>query len=264
MRYIKLFFLFLKLDFVSSVMYRGAFWINSFAITVSYLVQYLILWLIVSRFGSVGGWLPEEILLLFALDLFSYSIAGTFCIKTFGDFPELIRKGQLDETLTKPFSPLILLMTRGVNTGYVNQIFVSTIVLVFGLSQLNLHLSISSILLLITFVIGGGLLMTGIYILLALPAIWWINTDLLFLLFNLRGFMKYPINIYPGFLQFVFTFILPFAFINFYPAATFLGKQGALISTNFALLTPIVGVLVFGLAWGLFEVSIKNYTSTGS
>lgn len=264
MRYIKLFFLFLKLDFISSVMYRGAFWINSFAIVVSYTTEYIVLWLTVSRFGSVGGWLPEEILLLFALDLLCYSFAGVFCNKTFGNFPELIRRGQLDEVLTKPFSPLALILMRGVNTGYVNQVFVATVVLIYAIVRLHIYVSISSILMLVLFIVSGGLLMTGIYIMLSLPAIWWLNTDLLFLLFNIRGFMKYPISIYPGFIQIILTFVLPFAFINFYPAAAILGKNGVLLSNGLSLLIPIVGVVIFGLAWLLFGHALKSYTSTGS
>lgn len=265
MRYIKLFFLFLKLDFISSVMYRGAFWINSFAIVVSYSVEYIVLWLTVSRFGSVGGWLPEEILLLFALDLLCYSFAGVFCNKTFGNFPELIRRGQLDEVLTKPFSPLALLMMRGVNTGYVNQVFVAAMVLIYAIIRLHIYMNITSILMLLLFVLSGGLLMTGIYIILSLPAIFWLNTDLLFLLFNFRGFMKYPISIYPGFIQIVLTFVLPFAFINFYPAAAILGKDGGIFTDSFAILIiPLVGVILFGLAWLLFGQALKNYTSTGS
>ncbi len=57
------------------------------------------------------------------------------------------------------------------------------------------------------------------------------------------------------------TFVLPFAWVAFYPAAWFVGGEKF---GKVALLTPLVGVLVFGGAALLWRRGVRNYVSTGS
>ena len=71
---------------------------------------------------------------------------------------------------------------------------------------------------------------------------------------------QYPINIYNKHLIFVFTFIIPYACVNYYPLLYLIGK-----STNkLYILSPIISLIylipaIFSFKWG-----IKKYTSVGS
>ena len=91
------------------------------------------------------------------------------------------------------------------------------------------------------------------------------NPVLDFLLFNVKGFTNYPITIYPKAIQILLTFILPFAFINFYPASLLLGKA---VPEGFPAvlpyLTPVVGIICFTLSVLLWNWGLKHYKSTGS
>ena len=76
---------------------------------------------------------------------------------------------------------------------------------------------------------------------------------------------NYPITIFPKAIQFILTFLLPFAFLNFYPASALLGKaipQGYPAILPF--LSPLVGALVFALSVLLWNWGLKHYKSTGS
>ena len=74
-------------------------------------------------------------------------------------------------------------------------------------------------------------------------------------------FIDLPLDVYHPAISFVLTFIVPIAFINYYPAELFLGKG---VFMQFAYLTPIIGIISFIIAYGFWKYGIKNYTSTGS
>ena len=86
-----------------------------------------------------------------------------------------------------------------------------------------------------------------------------------FLLVDMKEFTNYPITIFPRGIQFVLTFILPFAFMNLYPTSVLLGKA---IPAGYPSVLPYlslpVGMLVFALSIMLWNWGLKHYKSTGS
>lgn len=86
-----------------------------------------------------------------------------------------------------------------------------------------------------------------------------------FLLWDMKQFTNYPITIFPKGIQFILTFLLPFAFINFYPASALLGKS---IPDGYPAvlpgLSPLVGLLVFILSILMWNRGLSHYKSTGS
>jgi ABC-2 type transport system permease protein len=57
------------------------------------------------------------------------------------------------------------------------------------------------------------------------------------------------------------TFVLPFAWVAFYPAAWFVGGPEY---QRVALFTPLVGSATFGLGYLVWSRGIRRYASTGS
>jgi ABC-2 type transport system permease protein len=59
--------------------------------------------------------------------------------------------------------------------------------------------------------------------------------------------------------------VLPFAFVNFYPAHYFLDKAGGdLFFPVIQYGTPVVGIVFFLLAYQFWKVGVNKYESTGS
>ena len=75
----------------------------------------------------------------------------------------------------------------------------------------------------------------------------------------------YPLTIYPKAIQAVFTFLFPFAFISFYPAAEYLGKDGSIqLPGSFALWSLLIGILVYVISQRVFSTALRSYESAGS
>ena len=75
-------------------------------------------------------------------------------------------------------------------------------------------------------VIGGALIDLGISLAVATIAFWFIRVDTLrWVVMSLeQDFTRYPISIYTRGVRIVLTYVLPFAFMNYFPATYFLQK----------------------------------------
>ena len=80
------------------------------------------------------------------------------------------------------------------------------------------------------------------------------------LIHTIREFVRYPLTIFPKGFQIIFTFIIPFGFVSFYPATYLLKKE----EYNLPLILPLV--LVFFVVIGSFvwKKGVANYNGTGN
>ena len=82
---------------------------------------------------------------------------------------------------------------------------------------------------------------------------------------NMRKFAGYPISIYSKLIQGLMIYVVPFAFVNYFPAQYLLRKPDmANYNEVYMYIAPLVGVVVYALAYVFWRVSVKRYTSTGN
>jgi ABC-2 type transport system permease protein len=76
---------------------------------------------------------------------------------------------------------------------------------------------------------------------------------------------SYPMHIYQRWLVSLFTFIIPLAFINYYPSLYLLDKRDPLgLPAWISFLSPVVALAAFGGALAVWRVGVRRYQSTGS
>ena len=81
-----------------------------------------------------------------------------------------------------------------------------------------------------------------------------------------QDFSRYPISIYQRGVRVVLAFMLPFAFMNYFPATFLLHKteDGLHLNPAVGLLTPVVGVVCLALAYTFWRFGLNRYQGTGS
>jgi ABC-2 type transport system permease protein len=67
-------------------------------------------------------------------------------------------------------------------------------------------------------------------------------------------------------MRIVLAFVLPFAFMNYFPATYFLQKTDLGLNLNPAvgLLTPAIGLGWVAVAYAFWRVGLRHYQGTGS
>lgn len=267
MEYLSLYLKFVQIKFRGIAEYRGAFWTMYFAKFIGFATDFIMIWLLVYRFQSVAGWNSYEIMLLYALNLGSYSLAAFFLFHPFTKLSSRIQSGEFDEILTKPLNPFLYLVCREFSTGYLSNLTVAFSVLAFTFYKLQIPLSPANIGFLTVTLLGGSLIQGAAFILTNTPSFWIVkNNRLQSLLMGVpSNFVRYPINAYNKAIQIILTVVLPYAFISYYPAHFFLKKQETMLfpQTLQYMTFAVGGVLIF-IAYQYWKLGLKHYNSTGS
>ena len=91
----------------------------------------------------------------------------------------------------------------------------------------------------------------------------WIENSfyILDLSLKLKDYAKYPITIYNPVFKFLFTFLLPVAFIAYYPSLVILRPDEVPL---LSWLSPVIGGLFFYLSYKLWMRGASRYDGSGS
>lgn len=249
----------------SRMEYRGSFFIFLFTLIVFYSAQVLTIGVVITRFQSIGGWSMGEMAFLYSLLILSQGIV-TFIFSGLLDFSTLVREGTYDRFLVRPLSPLLQIVTSGFEiTGFAH-IILGGIAVFLATSLVSINWSYVNILIFLLVVFGGALISGSIRIIISAIAFYAINTNSLvhLFVFSSREFLLYPLNIYRTGLQFLLTFIVPLAFINFYPAHFFLDKSGTNLFHPYLIYGTVpVGIFMIVFSIYFWKKGHEAYESAG-
>ena len=81
------------------------------------------------------------------------------------------------------------------------------------------------------------------------------------LAFKFKDYSKYPITIFSPVFRFIFTFLLPIAFIAYYPSLVILRPDEVPL---LSWLSPFIGVIFFWLSYKFWMFGALKYNGTGS
>jgi ABC-2 type transport system permease protein len=116
-------------------------------------------------------------------------------------------------------------------------------------------------------VLGGTLIQASILLVSAAVSFWTIRTTNLrnLIFFNLRRCAGFPLSVYPALLRLLSVYVVPFAFVNYFPAQYLLKKpDGYAFPWIFAYAAPAVGVALFAGALLIWSKGLARYSSAGN
>jgi len=266
MEYLGLYYEFYKIKLKGIAQYRGAFFMTTFSKAVNYFARFLMIWIMINTFQTMGSWSAWEVLILYGLDSAAYALAGSCFYHTTTYLSQLVRDGTMDEVLTKPLNPFIYLASRYFSTGYFGTFSISIFIIVYSLVKLQIPFTLTRILLLVITILSGGIITAAMMIICSVPAFWTVqNNGFRNVILNLKHFVEYPITIFNKSIQFILTAVLPYAFITFFPALIILDKQDySFFPAWLPYLTPVVAVVLFTAAYRFWLFGLKQYNSSGS
>ena len=215
----------------------------------------------------MGNWSSYEVMFLFALNSAAYAVASTFFYRAFLRLPNNIRDGSFDEVLLRPVNNFLYYIIKCFSTNWSGTFVISLIMMLICFIKLGISLDIAKVLFLIIVILSGGLIQSAMMIITSVPSFWIIDSSAMSNIFfgNLKNFIDYPLSIYNKSIQILLTIILPYAFVNFYPAQYFLGKNDfTFFYPLFQYLSPLVGTILFIVAYRFWKLGVTHYCSTGS
>jgi viologen exporter family transport system permease protein len=223
------------------------------------------IWIVIDRFGTIGGWSLAEVVFLYALRLCAHGLWLCFFNQiVFVD--QVIREGEFDRYLVRPLNPLVQLITRGFALTAFGDLAGGVALLVVASTLLDVDWSLPAVLYMVLAIAGGALVEASIQLLLgslgfrllSTGGIRFVGDDLF------STFGPYPLKIFPIAVQFGLTFVVPLAFVAYLPAAVLLGRTGELaVPAPVAYLAPLLGGVLIVLAYRFWRYQSRFYTSSG-
>lgn len=249
----------------SQMQYRFNFVASMISMVLTYGGQFVSLFWLTQRFQSIDGWRLEEIVVLYALAILAWGFAVSFFFSLHG-FEDQIRQGTFDRALLRPINPLLTVLGSQSPIAGMGQFIFSIAAFLFAVRAADIRLTLPKLIYLLLTAVGGGLILGATIICVATIAFWTTRTYVFYwsLVFPARQLINYPVSIYHRALQIILTLVVPFAFINYFPAHVLLDRTSQLSFPLMAWATPAVGALAITAAYGFWSLGTRAYSSTGN
>jgi ABC-2 type transport system permease protein len=248
----------------ASMAYPASFWMMAVSAFVIGGLDFVGIWIMFSTVDSLGGFGLTEIAFLYGATGLGLAVADMFVgrIERLG---QLIRMGKLDTMMVRPIPLLAQVcadefalrrIARVVQTG-----------LIFTIGSWTVDWSPAKAGLGTAMVLSGSVIFFAIFIAFACLQFWTSDASEVANAFTYGGntVMQYPLTIFPREVVTGLTFLVPLAFVNWYPALYILDRPdpfGFPAWLQFA--SPIVAALLGTLALLAWRTGVRHYTSTGS
>lgn len=260
-KYISLYFEFLKQNVKTMLEYKTDFVIGVFSTLLTQFYGIFFVWVIFENIKVIHGWTFYEITFVYGLLTLAKGLDMFFFDNLHALGFEYVKEGKFDIFMIRPISPLFQLIASYTQQDGIGLLILGAIVVSKSLAELKIAFGPLDVLLLIIFVISGAAILSAINLIFATTGFKTINSHVIMSSVNsFQEFAFYPIAIYPKFIGFILTWIFPYAFASFYPADYFLNKQYGVLS----VLTPLIAIVLWGIAIRVWGWGLKNYESTGS
>ncbi|MBN2239794.1 MAG: ABC-2 family transporter protein [Dehalococcoidales bacterium] len=247
--------------------YRPAFATDMLTNILNYSMMYVGIWILLDKFRMINGWTLYEVLFLFNMNMFSYALGSFIFRNAIYGMDDMVRRGEFDIVLIRPVNSLLYLVFGRPNPSYFGHMLLGIVMFGICFANLDIEWTVLKVVFFILMLTGAVFIQMAMYLFTGSLNFWVVRTQSIFetLTWTFRNFIEYPISIYGKVLQVILTFVIPFAFINFYPSQYFLEKQGDyLFHPVLQYLVLPVGLLLFFLAYRLWVAGINRYESTGS
>ena len=257
--------LFVSMGFKSRAEYNADFLVLVAGVTVLNAVDLALLGVLLTTFEALGGWSVWEVAFLYSMYLAALGVENTLMLHL-TDIDQHIQDGTLDQMLVRPASPLVQMLGKDISHKDVAHIILGSAGLVISVHHLDVTFGVGEWLAVAGFVLCGAAVLAGVVLGLASLAFW--TTRSRAFLYGTGEIQEvvqhYPAHVFgPWFLALV-TFVLPFAAINFYPAAALLSKGDAGLLGLAAVIPPAAAVATVVAGSAVWRRGITAYQSTGS
>jgi ABC-2 type transport system permease protein len=253
---------FLTLGVLNVVQYRADFFISVINAAINLLTQVLALSVIFNQTTDLAGWSANDLLVLIGIHFFITGLIGIVMRPSMEALMEGIRLGTFDFLLTKPADSQLLASAQVMAPQAVTDVVVGVGVIVFGVGQLGVSLSLADLGLFLVMLLAGLVITYSFLLLLSTCAFWFVKLENILVIFQalFGNAGRWPVTIVPGWLRAFLTFAVPVAFAVTVPAQALTGQLGG----GTALLAVGLAV-VFFVATRLFWLfALRRYTGASA
>lgn len=260
--------LYLRLPMVSlrsQMQYRAYFLLEVVRLVLNYLAVMISVWIVLQRFPALRGWTFGETALLFGLAVLSWGLTLPLFFH-FLDVEHYVERGTLDRFLVRPLPVFLQVMADRFQVIAAGQAVFAVVAFAVAGRHVDVDWTPGRAALLLVSLVSGTLIQGALVLCVSAISFWTLRARRFYWVFvrPAREMAWFPVSVYPRPLQAVLVFVLPVAFVNFFPAQVLLGKHDPAFPAWMAYAGPAVAAAAFGGALALWHAGLRRYEGTGS
>lgn len=248
-------------DIKSKMSYRADFIISTIGMIFTNISGFVGFWILFRNFPSINGWTYHEMLFLYGFSL--VSITPVQCLfDNNWSLRQQVYSGDFIKYCFRPINLFFYYQSEVFDIKGLGQLAFGIGTIAYSWSRIGLAFTPLVLLKLIVFLITASLIMIALQNAAAATCFWIQNSFyVLDLAFRFKDYAKYPVTIFSSVFRFIFTFIIPIAFIAYYPSLVILRPDEIPL---LSWLSPLVGIAFFYVSYKIWMHGATRYNGTGS
>jgi len=250
----------------ASMTYRASFVAMTVGQALITLIDFAAIAIMFSHIDELGGFTLGEVALLYGMSGFALGAADLLMGNT-EQLGRRVRDGSFDAMLVRPVAPLVQIAADQFALRRVGRITQAVAVLGWGLAASNIDWSVPKVLVLLATLVSGSVIFCAVFVLGGAFQVLAGDATEVMNAFTYGGntLTQFPLSIYPAEVVRSVTFIVPLAFVNWYPALYLLDVEDPFgLPSALQYASPVAAVLAAAAAAVAWRAGVRRYRSTGS
>ena len=260
-RYMRLYRVLVKQFFKVIMQSKVDFFMGLVGFFLTQATGIIFLYLVFRQIPTLQGWTLEQLIFIYGFAQIPRGIDHLLTDNIWMVAWRIVVNGEFDRYMLRPMNVFFQVIAEKLQPDALGELLIGTILVLISVRKGVVILSPAHVGLFFISIFAGALIYTSIKTFFASFA-FWIKRSGIFLqvAYELADFAKYPTEIYHKGIQFIITWVIPFAFVAYLPASFFLGKGDVWV----IVIECTIALVFWCVAYGLFNYGLKFYESAGN
>jgi len=238
------------------------FWVGLIGFFFSQMTGIAFLYLVFQQIPTLHNWTFYQLLFIYGFAQIPRGIDHLFTDNLWMIAWRYVVTGQFDRYLLRPMNLFFQVICEKLQPDALGELTIGVILVVMSIHNGVVCLTPVSIIVFILSVIAGSIIYTSIKLFFAATAFWLkVSVPFLQVAYDIADFAKFPIEIYSRSIRFIITWVIPFAFVAYYPATYFLFGAGFVKTVGAECM---IAAIAWTIAYNLFQRGTRRYESAGN
>lgn len=261
-RYLRLYRVMIGQFFKTMLQSKVDFLLGLFGFFFTQLAGVVFLYLIFEQIPSLQGWTLDQLIFIYGFAQIPRGLDHLLTDNLWLVAWRLVINGDFDRYMLRPMNVLFQVIAEKLQPDALGELVIGTLLVAMSVAKGIVVVDAMHIFLFVVSVLAGALIYTSLKLLFASLAFWIKRSGpFLQLAYEMANFAKYPTKIYHRAVRFVITWVIPFAFVAYYPANFLLGAGAG---AQVIVAECAIAIFMWTVAYWVFRRGIRIYESAGN
>jgi ABC-2 type transport system permease protein len=249
----------------AQLQYRVSFALDVIGMFLVTFLDFVAVLVIFHNVPQLGSFTVAEVAFLYALSAMSFALAE-FAVGHLDALSEMVRTGSFDVMLARPRGTLFQVLAADFRVRRLGQLLQGAAVFVYAVGALDVPWNAARIGMIVVTVLFGAAIFSAVWVFVICVVFWTIEGREASSAFTYGGqfLTQFPIEIYSQWLRRFLAYLVPMAFVSYFPSLYVLDKEDPLGLPSFLRFSaPGVAVGAAIVAGAMWRFAVRHYRSTG-